>query len=485
MLQKFLSKYGLAAHLALLAAAPLALTPFLDAASLASVIFWLSWLAGVWFLTEPSIRIGEHLSLARRRVRGEMIRDPFFWFLIAAILFALFRMLNSGISLRYDPEQVIWVVGDSKFGGGPASAQNAGVVPFAVAIALLVLAMGIRHGIGLMARIVFGLSGAVFSGVGGCAAAGFACAGVKPFAGWLGSGLAEAPFWASTFGVWLIIAIVSGVQAEARRWSSARLPYVLGVAGNASALLFFAPPVIAVVWFAFAVMTLVVSLVYLGRVNSAGAVARNLSLAIFGFALPVFLMMMFVPETVRAAKVSALSPEFAFPESYKLAAGTLSRISRQIWVAHPWFGVGDGAFGLHVPFLAEKSDWLVIPVQSKFATSGYWTILAERGIIGCVIPAVGLGMLVVTYFIRLVGAFGYLRRQDDADIFPFAVPPVVWFAPLTVALLALEAVISPVFLNGTLFMTVLSALAVSAAAFPKAKKADAADVGADKTVSEN
>ena len=485
MLQKFLSKYGLAAHLALLAAAPLALTPFLDAASLASVVFWLSGLAAVWLFTEPSIRVGEHLSLARRRVRGELIRDPFFWFLVAAVAFAVFRMVNSGIALKYDPEQVVWVVRESRFGGGPASAGNAGLLPFAVVVALLILSMGIRHGIGLMARIVFGLSAALFSGVGGCAAAGFACAGVKPFAAWLGSGLADAPFWASTFGVWLVIAIVSGVQAEARKWSSARLPYVLGIAGNSSALLFFAPPVIAIVWIAFALMTLVVSLVYLGRANSVGAVARNLSLAIFGFALPVFLMMMFVPDAVRAAKINALSPEFAFPESYRQASETLSRISRQIWLLHPWFGVGDGALGLHIPFFAEKADWAVIPVQPKFAVNGYWTILAERGIIGCVIPAVGLGMLVVTYFVRLVGAFGYLRRQDDSDIFPFAVPPVAWFAPLTVAILAVEAVISPVFLNGTLFLTVLSALALSAAAFPKAKKPDAGGADPDKTASEN
>ena len=485
MLQKFLSKYGLAAHLALLAAVPLALTPFLDTASLASVVFWLSGLAVVWLLTEPSIRAGEHLSLARRRVRGEVVRDPFFWFLIAAVVFAMFRMLNSGIALKYDPEQVVWIVGESKLGGGPASAGNAGLLPFAVVVALLILSMGIRHGIGLMARIVFGLSAALFSGVGGFVAAGFACAGVKPFACWLGSGLAESPFWASTFGVWLIIAIVSGVQAEARKWSSARFPYVLGIAGNASALLFFAPPVIAVVWIAFAFMTLSVSLVYLGRANSVGAVARNLSLAIFGFALPVFLMMMFVPDTVRAAKISALAPEFAFPESYKQASETLSRIGRQIWVSHPWFGIGDGAFGLHVPFLAEKADWAVIPAQPKFAINGYWTILAERGIVGCVVSAVGLGMLVVSYFIRLVGAFGYLRHQDDSDIFPFAVPPIAWFAPLTVVILAVEAVISPVFLNGTLFLTVLSALALSAAAFPKAKKADAGEAAQDKVASEN
>lgn len=482
MLQKFLSKYGLAAHLALLAAAPLALTPFLAATGLASVIFWLSGLVAIWLFTEPSVRVGEHLSLARQRVRRAMLKDPFFWFLLVVVVFALFRMVNSGIALRYDPEQGAWLVGASRFGGGPASADETGCLPFAASIALVVLAMGLRHGIGLMARVVFGLSGALFAGIGGGVAVGFACAGVKPFAGWISSGLSDPPFWASAFGVWLIIGLVCGVQAEARRWNAARLPCVLGIGGNVAAIVFFAPTVVAALWLLFSLVTLGVSLIYLGRANSIGAVARSLSLAIFGFAVPVFLMMMFVPDTMRALKVAALNPEIAFSENYRQAGAVLSRISRQIWVGNPWFGVGVGTFGIHVPFLAEKADWLLIPAQAKYAINGYWTLLAERGIIGCTLPVAGLGMLVVTYFMRLFSSFSYLRHQDDADIFPFAVPPVAWFAPLSVVLLAVEAVASPILQNETLFLTVLAALALAAAAFPKAKKADA---DGQKTSSEN
>lgn len=482
MLQKFLSKYGLAVHLALLAAAPLALMPFLDAASLASVVFWLSGLAAIWLLVEPSIRAGEHLSLARRRVRVEMVRDPFFWFLAVVVAYAFVRWLNSGIALRYDPEQVVWLVGKSKLGGGPASAGDAGLLPFAVCVALCVLAMGLRHGIGLMARVVFGLSGTLFAGLGGGCAVGLACAGVKPFSTWLTAGFSDVPFWPSAFGVWLVIGLVSGVQAEARKWNVSRLPCLLGIAGCVSVLVFFAPPILAVTWILFSVLALSVSLVYLGRVNSVGAVARNLSLALFGFAVPVFLMMMFAPDEVRSVKVAALDPDVFFSEAYRQASEVLAKIGHRIWVAHPWFGVGIGAFGLHLPFLVEKADWALIPAQPAFANSGYWTILVERGIVGCMLPVVGLGMLVVGYFVRLVGAFSYLRRQDDVDIFPFAVPPIAWFAPLTALLLAVEAFFAPVFQNETLPLTVLAALSLSASAFPKAKKDD---VTAETASSEN
>lgn len=477
MLQKFLSKYGLGTHLALLAAAPLALTPFLDAEQLASVIFWLSALAVVWLLTEPSIRAGEHLSLARRRVRGTIVRDPLFWFLLLVLVYALVRLLNSGIELRYDPEQTAWLVGESQLGGGPSSVEGMGILPFAVALAILVVVMGIRHGIGLMARAEFGIAGALFAGVGGLVAVGFACGAVEPFSGWLRAGFADAPFWASSFGVWFILGIACGVQAEARKWGFARLPYVVGLAGNGAALVFFAPPLVALSWFVLGALVLIFSLVYLARASSKGAVARNLFLALVGFAVPIFLMMTFVPEAERSLKIAGFDTAQALPEAYHQSAEALSRISRQIWVSHPWFGVGTGAYGLHVPFLAEKADWAVIPAQPKFALNGYWTLLAERGIVGCALPVLALGMLLVAYVLRLVGAFFYLRHRDEADIFLFAVPPVAWCAPLVVLLVAAEAMVSPVFQTDTLFLTVLSALALSVAAFPKAKAAVASDGG--------
>ena len=77
MIPRFFSKYGLAVHLALLAALPLALTPFLTTATtLASVILWLSVLGAVWFFTQPDLRRGEHISSSRVRLRHELMLDP-------------------------------------------------------------------------------------------------------------------------------------------------------------------------------------------------------------------------------------------------------------------------------------------------------------------------------------------------------------------------------------------------------------------------
>ena len=470
MIQKFLSKYGLATHLALLAALPLALTPFLSAATLASVVFWLSALAAVWLFTEPSVRAGEHLSLARARVRHDLMLDPVFWFLVFAVAYAAVRWMNGGIALFYDAEQATWTVKAAEWTILPSSAGDAGRLPFAFAVSLLVVLCGIRHGIGLMARVNFGVVGALVAGVGGAVAAVCAGAGLPGVSEWMSAGFAEAPFWSSLFAVWLLVGVVSGVQAESRRWKSARLPFALGIAGNTAALLFFAPPLVAVAWLALVAVALVFSLFYLGRAGSTGAVARSFALAVFGFALPVFMCMLLMPDAVRELKVTGLSSELALGEAYKDMAAALSRISRAMWVEHPWTGVGLGAFGLHAQFLADKAEWAVIPTQPQFATSGFWTLLAERGIVGCALPVVLLGMLLFTWGARLVGAFLFLRHKDDADIFPFAVPPLAWVAPFGLVLIVVEALFAPISVEPCLSFALAVPLALSAAAFPKARK---------------
>ena len=65
---QFLAKYGLAAHLAFLAVAPLFLFPFCAASSVAVTLLWLTLLAAVWCGLMPSVRRGERLYDARLRV---------------------------------------------------------------------------------------------------------------------------------------------------------------------------------------------------------------------------------------------------------------------------------------------------------------------------------------------------------------------------------------------------------------------------------
>lgn len=469
MIQKFIAKYGLSTHLAVLAALPSALAPFVSADAAAATALWLSAFAAVWLFLEPSLLPGEHLTLARVRVRFRVLRDPLFYLLLFLVVLAAVRCFNADVALSYDADQNAWAVAAPSFPTLPSSVPGKAFLPFALSVAATVLLMGIRHGMGLGARVFFGLAASLFTGVAGIVSAGLVCFGDAPSVARAVAGFDAGPHAGTVFGIWLIVGIASGVAAEARRWGAARLPLVLAVAGNAAGLLFFAPPYMAVAWAVAAAFAALWSLFYLGRAGVSGSVVRSFTFLVLGFAVPFFMMAAFAPEAVKEAKSAGLDSARAFTEAMAQSSDVLSRIGREMWVEHPWSGVGLGAFGLHVPFLAETADWSVIPQRPAFAMNSYWTLLAERGIVGALLIVSVLGILAWTYASRLVEAFSRLSRDDDADVFPFAVLPVVWCVLPALALVFVEAAWLPDFSMETLFIAVAAVFSLAASSFPRRK----------------
>lgn len=538
MFPRLITRYGLAAHLALLASLPFVLFPFLSESALSEVIFWLSGLAVLWLLTEPSMRAGEHLSIARRRVLGSLVRDVAFWFFLCVLAVASIRYANSDVALAYVQDE--WTIREPSSPGLPASAGSAGRLPLAVLTGMSVVVLGIRHGIGLTGRISFGMTASFVMGIGGLAMVVCACMQVPSFMGAAKAHLLEGPFWSPFwgpgFGAWLICALAFGAQAEARKWGASRVPFCLAVAGNASGLLFFSPPPVSTVFLIVAALVEVFCLAYLGRAGSMGACARNFVFMLLGFATPFFFMSALLPDeiefdncvrkvgnvtekvkepvqniyAVKAGGFLAIGKELS--EGYRALSPALSGIAKTVWKKHPWYGVGVGAFRLHVPFIAtkedmklfqrHKDDWrtLLISQQMKesskrarearekgkepssefdwaavrpynrnpvCAFNSYWTFLAERGLLGVALAVLGLGVLVFSYVARLVQAVLYLRTQDDADVVIFACPPIVWATPFAVALLLVLALYEPVFEIAPMLLVCAVPLAVAAASFPK------------------
>ena len=96
-MQTFLAKYGSAAHLALLAVAPLFLFAFCDEYTIAIVILWLSLLEFCWLFFMPSVRRGEFLYNAINRVRRGVVFDPLFWILLVIVILCGLRAINGGV----------------------------------------------------------------------------------------------------------------------------------------------------------------------------------------------------------------------------------------------------------------------------------------------------------------------------------------------------------------------------------------------------
>ena len=530
MFPRLITRYGLATHLALLASLPFALFPFLSAGGLAELLFWLSGLAFLWLLVEPSMRQGEHLSIARRRVIGSLLRDVAFWFFIFVLVVAAIRYINSGVKLDYVNDE--WIIREPSSPGMPASFGSAGLLPLAVLTGVAVVVLGIRHGIGLTGRISFGLTASFVMGLGGLVMTTCACLKVPAFMGAAKVDFLGGPFWGAFwgpgFGVWLICALAFGAQAEARKWGAARVPFCVALAGNACGLLFFSPPPLSTVFLVVAALVAIFCLAYLARMGSVGASARGLALMLLGFATPFFFLFALLPPeveldgcvrtngdvtelmkepvqnvySVKAGGFLAIDKEQS--EVYRTLSPALSAIAKSVWKKHPWYGAGTGAFRLHVPFIASKSelqsfqrqkaDWRALLIsrqmkdsakrgrdKSEFnwmqlrpcnrnpvcAFNSFWTYLAEHGLLGMSLLAFGLFILLFTYVSRLVQAVIFLREQDDADIVAFACPPIVWIVPIAFALLLAIAFFVPILEIAPMMFFFAVPLAIGAASFPK------------------
>ena len=125
-MQKLIAKYGAAAHLAILAVAPLFLFPFVGDETIATVLLWLAVPSAVWMVLEPSTRWDEAPHEARFRVVREIVRDPLFWTMLLVLAFAGVRALNSGIGLAYDAESSKWYVSAASLPFFPGSVGGAG-----------------------------------------------------------------------------------------------------------------------------------------------------------------------------------------------------------------------------------------------------------------------------------------------------------------------------------------------------------------------
>ena len=112
MFQRAVARYGLAASLSLLAAVPFVVGLFASSRAASATALWLSLFALEWLIGQPSLKTGEGFRDARRRVIGEMVRDPLMWFSVALAVFAGLRALNGGIGLEYDPESQAWSVSE-------------------------------------------------------------------------------------------------------------------------------------------------------------------------------------------------------------------------------------------------------------------------------------------------------------------------------------------------------------------------------------
>lgn len=456
-MQKAIAKYGLAAHLALLAVAPLFLFPFYGASAIASVLLWLSLAGAWWILLEPSLRGGEMLHDARRRVWRSVWRDPLFWVFLAVAAMAGARALNTGIVMAYDFETRAWAVSPPSIPMVSGSHADAGVLPFAAAVALGVVVTGCRHAMGRSARMAFLLLSSSLSGMAAVMLILLADGGDKV----ANAAISCGPAWlycpGVTFALFLLCGTVALYGAFDRGWNVAVTLALFAVGGNAAGLFAFSPAFDVVV-FAGAEALLFVA-VFAAACRSLRGSGEFRMLVVFSIALVLgaLLVVAVLPEDVVSGKVAPITSMDFLPADMLERRRVLSAAALKAWVAHPWAGIGMGAFQFHLRFCVAAADWSLIPQGTAAVPNGWWQLLVERGIVGAVAMALPLCLMVATYFRRAAGCVRARR-------FP---GPTVLVAPLAILALAATAFFDCSLLRPDALVAAGAMLSVSAKSFPK------------------
>jgi len=426
--QKLLSKYALAAHLALVAVAPLILLPFAGEAWTARVLLWLTCLSCIWLVMEPSRRKGEMPHDARARVGKAVISDPLFWFSLVLVVLTGIRAVNGGILLSYDAELMSWSVTSPAVPYLPGCVEGKGFLPFSVTVALAVIFQAARHGLGRSARVAFLLVSSVASAVAAIVLAyaiSYNHLGVLALAS---ASVFSASFFGAAFGITLLVALAAHFSVIGVQWIRVEPLAAFGLVGNAVGAVIFLPPhalvVVAVAFVAFAVLSFVLS-----KKVFEGSGSFRCSLAILiAMAAPVLYVFATEDRADMAIKIQAFETMAIFPDGFGSARDALSAISLKIWKDNPWIGTGLGSFPLSLRFSAGASDWAAIAPSQQVALNGWWQLLAERGVIGALLLAVTLGLLLWTYGSRCVASWNSLRLLPEHFVGPFALLTLVTLA---------------------------------------------------------
>jgi len=473
--QKAISKYGLAAHLALLAVAPLFLFPFCGDAWTARTVLWLSLLAAGWTVLEPSRRVDETLHDARFRVASSIVFDPLFWFSLALVLVAAIRWLNGGIGLSYDAENSVWKLSEARFPFLPGGVDEGGYLPFAAVVGVSVLMQAGRHALGKSARVCFLFIAAFLAGVAAVVAA-IACVFENPVAlRYAVCSTVDATYPGTAFGLCFMGSMVAIVGAFERKWNRAMPLLAIAVGGSAIGLYVFSPDIVILAHIACAVVVLACALAYAYRRLGGLVVPKCLAFLLVAAVLPVLFVMGVVPEGIRAQKLAFFFGEEGaqlIPAGFFELRAALSGIAEKVWKECPWLGTGLGTFGLDIRFNANEADWAVFASNQAGALNGWMQMLAERGIAGVAFFVAPLLFLLWTYAFRAFHAVADIFSKSHHGFGALAFHPVCALGPIAVLVVAVCGFYDHSFWRPETMMLAAAMFAMASSAFPAPKKAD-------------
>ena len=460
-MQKLIPKYGVAAHLAFLAVSPLFLFPYCGEGWTAAVVICLSALAAVWMVMEPSRRSGELLFEARERVVRSLAADPLFWVFVVLLVISGIRWANGGIGMAYDAEIRKWSLRGPVCSFLPGVVDGRGALLFSGTIGAFVIALSFRHALGKAARLSFLFLSSFLASVAAITAGVMAHLGVPQAVETASANGFSGAFSGTAFALYFLGGLIALAGMFEIGWNKMLLLFSIAIGGTFAGAMIFLPPQLAALYAIAGIVAIMATLVYVGLTRSAADSLKCAVAVLLASLIPVLLVLALDPGVAAFERIAAMfNADSLFPESFTRSRNALSAVAFKEWSVHPWLGSGVGSFPIGIRFNATGADWALINVAQKLPKSGWWALLAERGMVGALMFALPLGFMAYTFVRRLIGAF-----SGGATFVPGSLLGVI-----AVAALVAQSFIDPSFLAPEVIMAATAFVAMSAASIPPVRK---------------
>ncbi|MDD4622704.1 MAG: O-antigen ligase family protein [Kiritimatiellae bacterium] len=441
MIQKFLTKYGLAAHVLCVCAFPV----FFIARPVSDgmlPLLWLSLLVFEFMFMLPSVRGGETLADARCRVLRKLLWDPLFYVGAAVILLAAAQWLNSGCGLVYLTDADVWQMSKPGVSWLPFSVEpTAALSRLSVFVSCWAVALALRDAMSKASKRLLLQIMSLVSGCFAIYAVTLACLKSEPFAGMAcGEGMSALGAFC---GFWLLVAMGVFADALERARRSAGALFVFGVAGNLAGMLFFANVLTAVVYAALTVILVFYWLIYLAPHVPQHTRLKLFMASLLMFAAAVLSLAYLWPDNPLTHKINTALPIDAHLTDLMATKNVRSQAAVRIWEDYPWTGVGADGFRHFVGLVINPKDWGLIMDNKPYVYNDWLQALCEYGVLGSglLLAAAVMMAVPVGYRARIAMLFG-TGDENDGRVYLLRISPVVFCGVLALLMCLLESFIS-------------------------------------------
>ena len=458
-MQRLITKYGLVLHTALIVLYPVLFIAQQRVFDLVALL-WLSLVALELMVLLPSVRKGETLSDARRRVLRALVFDPLLYIGLSIVGVVLIQWGNSGCALVYLPDADVWQFSNPSVAWAPfsveARAAGAYVSVFSACVVTgLVLRVAVSKGSKRL--LIQGLS--LVSGGAALYSVLHACQGVEPFATRaLDQG---ATPMGTFFGFWLLLGIGAFVDALARCQRGALSLSLFGVVGNLLGMLFFASSLVLLAYGVIAILLFIYAIIYLEP-----HVAKHAQFKLFLGALATFagvaLVLIFVfPGNPVVLKIKAAFPLAAYWDARCVIKAVRTAAALGIWQEHPWIGVGADGFYHFAGLAVAGKDWGMMKADPACVYNDALQFLCEFGVLGAglLLSAIVTLLVPISYRARLAWERG-THDENEGRFFLLRISPIVLSGVLAVLVCFLEGWIANPFQSASLLLSWTCVMAI-------------------------